>query len=682
MFISNKYKLVFLEVPRTGSHSITEALTQLDPEAPTVMQRQVGGPYVDYHRFRCDEMDDPAYRVIATHRNPYERLWSHWKYRHRTGNPDLFKIMSWRTYVDWTCDPAILPELSVAMRECPIAEMFDLCRVDFWLDFTDLAGSWAVIAQKLNIPLPPLSVLNSSTDYGDVSIAYTESIARRVQDRFARDFDFFRYQADSWKIPLDNKSEVVESPDERLADAVVPAKRRVAILTAFSRPSSAYSLQRVVQDQLAMLVKNGYEPMLLVAESEFWGDAEGYFAHERVRMVQYPAVKWINQEGEEEVFVQDLERLTVALKEALSDIDVVLSHDIIYMPHFLKLSIAARHVSRELPHVRWLQWIHSATTPEILNKQGLSELLYDDVLSQEWPGSYPVFFTRMSVPRISRNFFQQEADVKIIPNAANICEFLGLSPVVTRLYEDKRLHMADYISIVPTRLDRGKQVEWVIRILARLKAMGACVRVVVMDFHSQAGDKNRYRNDLKALAIEWGLDSEELTFLSDFDQSLEKEAPHSMVKELFSLSNLYIQPSRSEGYSLTTQEAAICGNLLVLNDDFPPVREIFGEQALYCQFSSNIDRIQLLDGDTELQIEPLQLNHKPHNYPDCQLSHREGFWYVDGEAAHANAIANRIHYEFSNNIVLKQRQIRMRDRNIFAVFNRYIEPLIETVCSS
>ena len=43
--------------------------------------------------------------------------------------------MSWSAYVDWVCDSSTIPELANAQRDVPVAEMFDLDRVDFWLDF-------------------------------------------------------------------------------------------------------------------------------------------------------------------------------------------------------------------------------------------------------------------------------------------------------------------------------------------------------------------------------------------------------------------------------------------------------------------------------------------------------------------------------------------------------------------
>jgi glycosyltransferase involved in cell wall biosynthesis len=437
----------------------------------------------------------------------------------------------------------------------------------------------------------------------------------------------------------------------------------------------------VVLDQLAMLSKNGYEPTLLVMASEDWEQPADLFADPAVQLVQYPKVKWVNAEEEEDAFFSDIDQLTNALEAALENIDVALTHDLIYMPRFIKLHLAARRVAEKNSKLKWLHWIHSATSPSQLKREGIADLLFEDLLAKHWPGSYPVFFNSMSRSRIAQNFSYDESAVKVIPHPTNVSDFFSLSPLATRLYEEKQLYQADFVTTVPARLDRGKQVEWVIRIFACLKSLGNSVRVLVMDFHSQSAEKNGYRQDLKALAADWGLSDSDITFISEFDQSVRVEAPHSLVRELLLLSTVYIQPSRSESYSLSAQEAALCGNLLVLNADFPPLREIFGEQALYCQFSSNIDRVQLLDGTTELTVQAVEFQQRPTGYPNNSITHVNGSWWVDGFACHAFSIAQRITHQFSINMVLKQRQERLRDRNIFSVFSQHLEPLIEAVCA-
>jgi hypothetical protein len=199
MFTSHKYKLVFFEVPRTGSNSVTAKLKELDPESPTVITREERGGGVDYHSDTGDAAKFPDYCLVAAHRNPYARLWSFWKRRKHGGNPDIFRSISWTRYVDWVCDPASAPEIGGALMDIPITEMIDVDTVDVWLDFHRLEQSWSALCDHLSIPSRPLAQLNQSIDHGDMANAYSPEMATRVAERFSQDFDYFNYDTDSWK---------------------------------------------------------------------------------------------------------------------------------------------------------------------------------------------------------------------------------------------------------------------------------------------------------------------------------------------------------------------------------------------------------------------------------------------------------------------------------------------------
>jgi len=122
-----------------------------------------------------------------------------------------------------------------------------------------------------------------------------------------------------------------------------------------------------------------------------------------------------------------------------------------------------------------------------------------------------------------------------------------------------------------------------------------------------------------------------------------------VVRDLMLLCNVFVMPSRSETYSLIAQEAGLCGAFLVLNFDFPPMRDIYGPAAAYYQFSSNIDALTGHDGETSTE------------YSDIDLFFHE--------------VALRVAYELDHNPVLaQQKRIRQR-RNPDFVFRRYIEPL-------
>ena len=122
-----------------------------------------------------------------------------------------------------------------------------------------------------------------------------------------------------------------------------------------------------------------------------------------------------------------------------------------------------------------------------------------------------------------------------------------------------------------------------------------------------------------------------------------------MVRDLYLLANVFVCPSRSETYSLVTQEAALCGSFLILNQDLPPLRDIYGNKAAFYQFSSNVDALTAQDGTTDTE------------YGDIDL------YFHD--------IALRVAYELDNNPVLAQKTRIRKERSPDYIFRRFIEPL-------
>ncbi len=676
MFLSTTYRLLFLEVPRTASNSVTDALVKLDPFSPTQRERLRKGPMYDYHAFRIPAEVDDTYTVVATSRNPYTRIWSHWKYRHVNGNPAVFTGMDCPTYLSWACGLDVDVEIAGAMRELPIAEMTGTDRVDHWLRYESLEESWAELAERTRIRLPRLRHLNRSTGVGDWSRAYDEERATMLADRYAKDFERFGYDPESWRPERDVSAPTPVPAVGAGQDTPFPGvdlrRRRVALCSGLRGSRPAYSLNRVIQDQLVMLLKHGYRPRLLVHEAEYWREPEWPFSDAAVELVQIPDAAIPTGKP---ASARQNEEILHSLLEALAGIDVVITHDLIYQSpaHLLHAAIRTANLR---PDIKWFHWIHSATSPRLLKRGELASDALAVLERQGWPNSHPVFPSRMLVPRVAMNFNYQESEVRVVPHPIDVCRFFDFSPLSTRLYEEKKLYLADFMVVCPARLDRGKQVEWVIRIVSRLKSDEHAVRLVVLDYHSQGEEKQVYREELKKEARDWDLAGDELTFISEYDESSRTEIPHSVVRELFSISNVFINPSRSESYSLSTQEAAVTGNLLVLNADFPPMRELYGESALYYQFSSNVDRNTLLDGDTSTQFPPVQMAYVPEGVPSALLKQVPGGWSVPGELIYAEQIADRIRAEFLNNRVLRQRSERLRNSNIFSVFRRHLQPLI------
>jgi len=428
--------------------------------------------------------------------------------------------------------------------------------------------------------------------------------------------------------------------------------RKVCIATNFNSADPAYSLNRVVQDQIKMLRLGSFRPVVIVSES-----FEPIEEYKNAEVRKIPIVPCHNEVKKDPTFDEDVKKLTEAFEKHLKDIDVVLTHDFVYQPSALKHNIACRKVAKKYENIRWLHWIHSATPPYTLaNLRPFFKDEYINLVKEPFPNSFYIAFNDLMKETIPENFGVHISNVKVVPHPIDVPRFFGFDEILEKLVREKKVLFADAICTYPVRLDRGKQVEYVIKTMAKLKDFDMEVRVIIVDFHSTGGDKVVYRDELKRLAADWGLTPMEITFTSEFDEKWRVRVPWETVAKLQMISNVYVHPSVSETYSLTTQEAGVAGAVLVLNQDFPPMRNIYGPNAIYRKFSSNWDVLA-----------------------DNRFAYKEGTRtetrYASEEAYHLET-AGMIAYHLRNDFVSAM-QIKLRkERNLEAVFNRYLKPLL------
>lgn len=359
--------------------------------------------------------------------------------------------------------------------------------------------------------------------------------------------------------------------------------KKVALLTSFvGKIDPAYSLSNVVGNQLKMLVKYGYRPTLIVRSLE---DPQGIWANKAITIKRIPNYILDTVTGEipdMNRFGKDAEETAAALYEILKDHDVCITHDTIFQKGELIQNAAARMVAEKLPNLRWLHWIHSGPESRA-NAEPPFSFRYI-----RFPNSCIVYPNTFDINRVAAMYDIEETDVKLCHHPIDVCEFFGFPDDLIEFVEKKKILGADIIAVYPIRLDRGKQPHKLISIFSHFKKMGKSIKLIICDFHSTGGDKAKYREDMKKQMTELGLNKNEVIFMSEYDRKFQYNMPHEYIRCLLQISNIFIQASQTETYSLIAQEAAICRNLLILNEDFPAMRDIYGKDALYRKFSSAI----------------------------------------------------------------------------------------------
>lgn len=359
--------------------------------------------------------------------------------------------------------------------------------------------------------------------------------------------------------------------------------KKIFILTNFSAYLKSYSPIIVVASQIEMLKNNGYEPVLIATKG--WNPPENtIFSQIQTERIEQVSVS--NEAKVDETFEPDVEKLYQDFKKIIPKNSTVITHDLIFLPDYVKHNVACRKLAKEEDSIRWLHWIHSATSPRgLIEERNMYGDKYKELLNEKFPNSWVVFPNAYDIPRVARNFNFELDEVKEVPHATSPVE--GMHPIVQRLYKNYNLNEPELLMVYPLRLDRGKNAEMNVRILAGARHNGISMKLIFCDFQSTGDDKVVYREDLKKLAQELGV-KDDVIFLSEAEESASMEVSHDVVLDLFTLSNVFCLPSKSETYSLVAQEAMLKGNVCVLNQDFPPMRSVYGKIPIYRQFSGNI----------------------------------------------------------------------------------------------
>ena len=420
--------------------------------------------------------------------------------------------------------------------------------------------------------------------------------------------------------------------------------KKVYILTNFSTYLKSFSPIIVVGEQLKMLTRAGYTPVLIVSDG--WEPPEDSI-FSKVETKFLSPVAYQDPPVVNDMFKEDVGLIQTQLAEIIDDNSVVITHDLIFLPDYTKHHLAARQLVEQKTNIRWLHWVHSATGPNtLIQEREMYGETYKELLLSKFPNSLICYPNSQDIPRVARNFKYEEYEVIEVPHSTDPTE--GMHPIVQRLYDEKRLGEVEVLVIAPMRLDRGKSPESIVRAIAACNSIGVSAHAIFCDFQSTGGDKVTLREECKKLAEDLGA---EVTFISEFDDMCQMEVSHDIILDLFTLSNIFICPSRSETYSLTTQEAMLKGNLCILNHDFPAFRQIYGQKALYRQFDGAEIAMDGFDGKIDT------------THSDIDAYYRDRFAIpIRGWLKHEKLLAGKT-------------WVRTK-RNPDYIFREYIEPLL------
>jgi glycosyltransferase involved in cell wall biosynthesis len=279
------------------------------------------------------------------------------------------------------------------------------------------------------------------------------------------------------------------------------------------------------------------------------------------------------------------ERIETRLRELLSDVDVLIAHNVFTLHKNLALTAA---LANQLTNysTKPIGWHHDFAWTNPLYRDQLHDGEPWDWLRRPWPNVRHVTVSQSRRRELAGLYGISESMIEVVPPGVDPADFFKWQPLTRAIADRLRLLDADVILLLPARITRRKNIELAVRALAALRRQtGLDARLIVTGppgAHNPANDA--YLQDLLALRRELGIESaahflyelntDDLSLITDQLSVISDPlaVPDAVIADLYTLADALLFPSQQEGFGIPVLEAGLA-RLPAFCADIPPLRE-------------------------------------------------------------------------------------------------------------
>jgi glycosyltransferase involved in cell wall biosynthesis len=281
------------------------------------------------------------------------------------------------------------------------------------------------------------------------------------------------------------------------------------------------------------------------------------------------------------VFEALVERLTLALREALAGCDICIAHNVLSLNKNLPLTAALARLRQTQPIqlIAWnsdLAWTNPQYQPELHPGSPW------DLLRQIWLDVQYVTISEARREEMAALYGVDPLSIRVITPGIDPARFFRWTPETTTLVQDLGLLDADGLLLLPARLTRRKNIALALHVLAAIRAQSGCdYRLIVTGPPGPHNPSNAsYLTELLDLRRTLGLEGS-AHFLYENASPGEAFIPDDdMVAGLYQLADALFFPSIQEGFGIPMLEAGLAG-VPIFCADIPPLRATGETDATY-----------------------------------------------------------------------------------------------------
>jgi glycosyltransferase involved in cell wall biosynthesis len=387
-------------------------------------------------------------------------------------------------------------------------------------------------------------------------------------------------------------------------------KPKIALLH-FSGPPIISGVELIMRDQARLFRQFNYKVEIIVGVGEEFRKDIPIHILKRMNST-HPQVLKVRKELAKKTVSKTFKFLKNCLYQDLkkhiltNNITICIVHNVMTRHYNLPLTEALVKLSRDLPQVNFISWVHDATFADT------SYFKIDPKLSASYPWSLLVTplenWTYVCISEFRKKELIKTFSgivpkrLTVIPNGIDVAKFLRLSPQIREFYKTTGGLESDLIACTPVRLVRRKNLELGIKIASAMVKRGINYKYIITGNLDQHQENQSYYQSLKKLIEELDL-GQNVFLLAEFLSSLENGNKNRQVgiEEIYMISDFLLMTSSIEGFGLPLIEAGL-SRTPIFTSDIKPFHEIGTTNINYFSLSANPDKIAnvILDRMKEL----------------------------------------------------------------------------------
>ena len=364
---------------------------------------------------------------------------------------------------------------------------------------------------------------------------------------------------------------------------------RIALLH-YSAPPVVGGVESVIGHHARLMADAGHQVQIVAGRGE-QTDERINFVHIPMADSRHPLVLSVKEKLDRGIIPEEfdglVDQLAAELRNALSDADCLIAHNVCSLNKNLILTAALEKIAKEDSQPRLILWHHDLawTTPRYRSE------LHDgypwDLLCKAWDGVEQVTISEFRRRELAQLMDLSEEKIWVIPNGVDVARFLKFEQQSIKLMEQLDLLNAKPILLLPVRITTRKNIELALQVMAELVKRAPEAKLIVTGPLGPHNPANlQYFEKLTSLRNALGLNGA-VHFLAELVDGF---LPDEVVSDFYQIADALFLPSREEGFGIPVLEAGLAG-MPVFCSDIPPLRDLGLSFAHYFSLEDSPENI-------------------------------------------------------------------------------------------